>query len=111
MRRNATNIVIILCIVVASVTIIYWGINIENDNNTANQPPFINSYYPLVNPYIDETEIQEFKISATDPDGDPLTCGWYLNGTGVSGNFTSYIFDANSNPNGTYYVKVNLTDG
>ena len=39
MRRKATNIVIILCIVVASVTIIYWGINIENNN--ADQPPIV----------------------------------------------------------------------
>ncbi|MCJ7649918.1 MAG: hypothetical protein MUP85_15005 [Candidatus Lokiarchaeota archaeon] len=26
-------------------------------------------------------------------------------------NVTSYIFDANFNPNGTYYIKVNITDG
>ncbi len=75
-----------------------------------NHAPVISSYYPLVDPSINETETQEFNIIVTDPDGDPLTYGWYLNGTEVSVNFSSYIFDANSNPNGTYTVKVNVTD-
>ncbi|MHA1191822.1 MAG: hypothetical protein ACTSP9_05940 [Promethearchaeota archaeon] len=108
MKRKGA-IITILCIVIASATIIYLGLVIEGGN--ANQPPIINNYYPLVNPYINETEIQEFNVSATDPDGDPLTFGWYLNETEVGENLNSYLFDANTNPNGTYYVKVNITDG
>ena len=112
MRRKAIFIVIIICIVVASVPTIYWIINSGNEGaGDANRAPVINSYYPLVDPSINKTETQEFNISATDPDGDSLTYGWYLNGTEVGGNFSNYIFDANSNPNVIYTVKVNITDG
>lgn len=51
MKRKGT-IIIFLCIFIASATLIYWGLIIENDGSNTNQPPVINSYYPLVNPYI-----------------------------------------------------------
>ncbi|MCJ7649917.1 MAG: hypothetical protein MUP85_15000 [Candidatus Lokiarchaeota archaeon] len=57
MKRKG-SLILLFCIVIASVAIIYWGLNIENDGNSTNQPPVIISYYPLVNPYINETEIQ-----------------------------------------------------
>ena len=112
MNRKVFLIIIIICVSVVSVPIMTWLINngITGSGNI-NQPPTINSYYPLVNPYINETETQEFNVIASDPDGDPLTYGWYINGTEVGGNFSNYLFDATINPNGTHTVKVNVTDG
>ncbi|MFX1574913.1 MAG: ABC transporter substrate-binding protein [Promethearchaeota archaeon] len=116
MKGKKIFIIVLICIIVASVPVIYWIINLVserggNGNGGYNHAPVINSYYPLKDPFIEESETQKFNISATDPDGDPLTYGWFLNGAEVGGNNSNYIFDANSNPYGTYTVKVNVTDG
>ncbi len=112
MSRKRTLIIIIICISIVSVPTIIWLINSGNlSAGDTNRTPVISSYYPLGDPYINETETQEFSITFSDPDGDPLSYGWYLNGTEVGVNVTTYIFDANINPNGTYTVKVNVTDG
>jgi hypothetical protein len=92
LRQKAINFILILGIAFASVIILYWRITIESESDNANQPSIITSYYPLINPQINETEIQEFNISAIDPDGEYLTFGRYLNGTGVSGNLTSFNY-------------------
>lgn len=114
MNKKVIFIIIIICIAAVSVPIIYWIINIGSEDGgdgVENQTPVINSYYPLVDPSINETSTQKFNVSASDPDDDPLTYEWYLNGIEVGGNNTNYIFDANSNPYGTYTVIVNVTDG
>ncbi|MFX1312140.1 MAG: ABC transporter substrate-binding protein [Promethearchaeota archaeon] len=114
MEKKNIFIIILICIVIASIPIILLVVNIVTEDDgegEVNHAPVINSYYPLVDPSINETETQEFNISATDPDGDPLTYGWYLNGTKVGGNYPNYIFDANYNPYSIYTVKVNVTDG
>jgi len=112
MRRKTIFSILIICIVVVSVPAIFWIINTQNeDAGDSNHAPVINSYSPLIDPAINETETQEFTIIATDPDGDSLAYGWYLNGVEVGVNITTYIFYATSNPKGIYAVKVNVTDG
>ncbi len=111
MKKKTISIIILITIVVVSVPSYFWITNMLNNPGNTNQAPIIDSYFPLINPRINETETQEFNVTAHDPDGDFLTFGWYLNGTNVGGNLTAYIFDANSNPNGTYTVKINITDG
>ena len=83
---------------------------LENPNNR-NYAPIISYYSPLSNPRINETETQEFDVTAYDPDGDLLAYAWYLNGTVKGINITTYVFDAKTEPNGTYTVKVSVTDG
>ena len=111
MKKKTISIIVLITIVVVSVPSYFWITSMLNNLGNTNQAPIIDSYFPLINPRINETETQEFNVTAHDPDGDSLTFGWYLNGTNVGGNFTAYIFDANSNPNGTYTVKINITDG
>jgi len=112
MRKNIIAIIILACIGIASVVTIYWiSITLYETPEEANEAPIILTYYPLLNPSIDETESQEFNVGAYDPDGDPLTYGWYLDGIKVGGNLTTYIFDASGKPIGSYTVKVNVTDG
>lgn len=109
MKGKSIFIIIVIFVAAIGGVWIYLVINSETEDN--NYAPVINSYSPLVNPYINETETQEFSISAIDPDGDALMYTWSLNGTEVGGNTSNYIFDANSNPNGTYIVNVVASDG
>ena len=111
MKKKTISIIVLITIVVVSVPSYFWITNMLNNPGNTNQAPIIDSYFPLINPRINETETQEFNVTAHDPDGDFLTFGWYINDTKVGGNLTAYIFDANSNPNGTYTVKINITDG
>ncbi len=118
MKRTASITVAIIVgigIGIASVSTIFWIIASQNgeitDGNGINEAPIIVNYYPLINPSIYDTEIQEFNITVTDPDGDALTYSWYLNGTNVGGNLSTYIFIANTTLIGTSVVIVNITDG
>ena len=111
MKKKTISIIILITIVVVSVPTYVWITNLLNNQGNTNQAPIIDSYFPLINPFINKTETQEFNVTAYDPDGDFLTFGWYINDTKVGGNLTAYQFDANSNPNGTYTVKINITDG
>lgn len=101
MKKKTISIIVLITIVVVSVPSYFWITNMLNNPGTTNQAPIIDNYFPLINPRINETETQEFNVTAHDPDGDFLTFGWYINDTKVGGNLTAYIFDANSNPNGT----------
>ncbi|MFO7989888.1 MAG: Ig-like domain-containing protein [Desulfotignum sp.] len=78
--------------------------------NNVNRAPTIDYYSPSFNPTINEGESQYFNISATDLDGDSLTINWYLDGSleQTGGNYTYY---ADYESNGSYTVKVNVTDG
>jgi len=80
---------------------------IENENRS----PIISSYYPLSDPRINQTDTQDFNITAYDPDGDLLAYAWYVNSTIEGINITNYVFNATNQPNGTHIVKVNVTDG
>ena len=115
MKRQVSIIIAIVVgigIGMASISTIFWIIVSQNGETIDdNEAPVIVNYYPLTNPSINDTEIQEFNITANDPDGDALTYSWYLNGTKVGGNSSTYIFIANTALIGTSIVVVNITDG
>ncbi|MFW9970290.1 MAG: ABC transporter substrate-binding protein [Candidatus Odinarchaeota archaeon] len=112
MKKSIIAIIIVVCIGIASGVSIYWiSIIFSQRPQETNQAPIITSYSPLSNPSIIETESQEFNIAATDPDGDPLTYGWYLDGIKVGEDPTTYIFNNIGNQMGSYTVKVNVSDG
>jgi hypothetical protein len=53
-----------------------------------------------------------FSVIASDPNGNPLTYIWSVNGTVVSGVFgPGYTLQLPSTASGTYNVVVNITDG
>jgi hypothetical protein len=68
------------------------------------------NYYPGDGPVIPEGQTQEFNITCSDPDNDPLLIQWHLNDmeTGTT-NSTYYTFPPSSA--GTYHVAVKVSDG
>ena len=53
-----------------------------------------------------------FSVQASDPDGNPLTCLWSVNGQPVSGVFgATYSLQLPVSASGVYIVSVAVTDG
>ena len=84
-----------------------WTLAVLN----VNRPPVIDTYYPLSNPTIREGESQEFNVTKSDADGDPLTVSWFLNSTLLGETSDSYIFAAEPDSAGVYNVTVAVSDG
>jgi ABC-type transport system substrate-binding protein len=75
-----------------------------------NQAPNIEEYYPLYDPALLKNEIQEFNITATDPNGDNLTYRWYLNKTWLNHEKSSYLFESWKHGVGMYLLEVYVSD-
>ena len=86
-----------------------WDLTVNN----VNRPPTDIRFIPENNPIISENDTQEFGVEAVDPDGDPISYSWYLNGNPVQGGTdgSSYVFDSDFSSEGTYEVKVIMSDG
>jgi len=77
---------------------------------SVNAPPNITSYYPSDDPTIFEGQSQEFNVTYFDPDGDPLTIQWYVNGSLVEPSPSdSYTYEADVA--GIYIITVIVSDG
>src|SRR2546422_493691 len=74
-----------------------------------NRAPRIISSSPDVDPVPLEPERNgSFSVVASDPDGDPLTYVWRIDGAVAGGNASALVF---SRPTGTYTVNVTVSDG
>jgi hypothetical protein len=78
----------------------------------ANRAPTINEYLPTnLKPTLDpDTSSLTFTINATDPDDEPVTYEWYVNGvdTGIrtrTFDFNRYLYDP-----GSHNVSVKISD-
>lgn len=75
-----------------------------------NLPPVIDSFSPAADPVMDEGQTLAFSVSATDPNGDPLTCEWVLNGYSVGfGNY--YNFSPDFSAAGAWRLQALVRDG
>jgi PKD repeat protein len=74
----------------------------------AAQPPVLNSLTGTTSG--NEGDTFQFHASATDPNGDPLTYSWDLNGDGVFGDATGPDVQAVLTAAGQYPVSVQVTD-
>lgn len=74
-----------------------------------NRPPVITSFRPDSRVVMGTSESRTFTVVATDPDGDPLTYSWRINGTSVAGSGSAFTFVGTVV--GTYLVAVVASDG
>jgi len=84
-----------------------WILTVLN----VNRPPEITSWYPQDDPEpIPLGQWQEFNITYYDPDNDPVTIQWYINGTLKEEwtNYTSITFEPEQA--GTYIIEVLVSD-
>jgi outer membrane protein assembly factor BamB len=84
-----------------------WILTVLN----VNRSPTIDSHYPSINPMVQEGESQEFNITKSDLDGDPLTVIWWLNQTDTGETSDSYMYTADYESAGTYKITVVVSDG
>ncbi len=59
---------------------------------------------------MNEGQTRNFSVLAEDPDGDPLTYKWMLNGTPVSTTYY-FAFSPKHNESGSYNITVIVSDG
>ncbi|MBL7156758.1 MAG: hypothetical protein ISS92_01205, partial [Candidatus Omnitrophica bacterium] len=84
-----------------------WTLHITD--TSANQPPTIDSFSPIettVN--LDVGDSQEFSVTASDPENDPLTYSWTVDGTPVGTNSNSYTYNATTT--GQFIIRITVTD-
>ena len=78
--------------------------------NLTNNPPVIDSYFPLNNPVILENQSQFFNITKFHPEGKPMTVKWYLDilFTGITTD--SYTYNSDYNSAGIHNITVIVSD-
>ena len=75
----------------------------------SNDPP--TATCSVTNATIKEDETTTVRVSALDPDCDPLTYTWTTTGGKVTGTGDTVTFDATGVPPGKYTVTATVTDG
>ncbi|MEM3701025.1 MAG: LamG-like jellyroll fold domain-containing protein, partial [Candidatus Bathyarchaeia archaeon] len=84
---------------------IQWNVTV-----IPNNPPTIIGYTPTIDyPCINQGQQQTFTVTATDPDGDPITYEWYLNNN-LESTTDTYIFTASAGTSGTHTITVIVKD-
>jgi PKD repeat protein len=85
-----------------------WNITVRN----TNRAPLIESLTPNTTTTINETARCQLSVVAADPDGDPLTYNWTLDGAPVQSNsVNNYDFVTNYSSEGSYKLGVDVSDG
>jgi uncharacterized protein YfaS (alpha-2-macroglobulin family) len=76
------------------------------DIEVVDTPPVINTFNVPDTARVGDT--LTLYVTATDPDGDPLTYTWYVNGTQIG---TGSSVTWSPIEQGTYLVEVKVSDG
>ena len=73
-----------------------------------NRPPVITATEPASSIVLDAGRWQRFKVTAVDPDADPLSYAWTVDSLGVGADGSWYDFTARE---GTVRLNVTVSDG
>jgi outer membrane protein OmpA-like peptidoglycan-associated protein len=76
-----------------------------------NRPPIATCTADRTSVYLDSGDVVTVRVSATDPDGDPLTYSWTATGGTVEGTGTEVRWNSAGTRQGTYTVTVRVDDG
>jgi len=79
-------------------------------NVTVNGPPRILDRSPVSNVTMSENESRTFTVSAVDPEGDPLSVLWRLDG-GWAGAGTRFAYYPNYSSEGNHTLAAEVSDG
>jgi hypothetical protein len=78
--------------------------------SSINEPPIIDSFSPAeLEPTASQTSPLDFSVTAHDPDGDPLSYSWSLDGIEVSTD-TSWTYTPGASESGLKVVRVTISD-
>lgn len=83
-----------------------WTLIVKN----VNRKPVIDSSAPENRYTMDENSSKVFDVSASDPDGDPMTYAWYLDGRTVGTGDPSYEYRTDYFSAGAHTIKVAIRD-
>jgi PKD repeat protein len=89
----------------------YYGLTaVDNATVHVNFAPLFMEYNPKGDPTMNEGEGIDFYALATDPDGDPVTVEWSLDGHKV-GEGPTWSWWANYSSSGVHAINVTASDG
>ena len=90
-----------------STAVQVWALTVLN----VNRAPTLVDFFPAADPTIDENTTQALRVNATDPDKDPLTYKWTLNGKAQpAATCNTFLFYTDFLSAGDHTVKVTATD-
>ncbi|PIX83214.1 MAG: hypothetical protein COZ33_06610, partial [Nitrospirae bacterium CG_4_10_14_3_um_filter_70_108] len=78
--------------------------------NNVNDGPEITAISPTSNATVAFDGVQAFSVTASDPDGDPLTYAWDLDGDPIGSGTTAYTYSAVLADVGEHVVTVTVAD-
>ncbi len=79
--------------------------------SSVNDPPIIDSFTPAdLEPTASQSSPLDFSVTAHDPDGDPLSYSWTLDGVEVSTD-TTWTYTPGAGESGLKVVMVTISDG
>jgi outer membrane protein OmpA-like peptidoglycan-associated protein len=76
-----------------------------------NHPPVASCSADRQMVYVGSGDFVVVRVSASDPDNDPLTYTWTSNGGGVQGNGAETRWNSSGTTAGSYAIKVRVEDG
>jgi len=107
-RANGTHLARVTFSDGPSSVAVNWTVLVKN----TNRPPTVSGQTPPAVCSVPEGDTLQLVVLANDPDGDDLLFAWSLDGKAQPGSTTSvYTLYTNFTSNGTYKVKVEVSDG
>lgn len=80
-------------------------------NENSNHRPVVESVSPTTNVNVKAGSLATFAVAANDPEGEPLTYVWYLDGEAVECSEAQFTFAPTVNDAGSHVLRCVVSDG